>query len=64
VEEIPLKVANSENIIELIDHFIITRFGLTTSLMFDDASYFTGNTIIEFSLKRVFKLKYSANYYP
>ena len=32
--------------------------------MFDNASYFSWNYIIEISLKRDFKLKYSANYYP
>ena len=62
VEEIPLKVANSKNIIEFIDQFIITRFGLPTSLMFDNASYFSGAAMIEFTIKRGFKLNYSANY--
>jgi len=64
VEAVPLKTANSENIIEFIDQFIITRFGLPTALMFDNASYFSGNKMTEFALKRGFKLKYSANYYP
>ena len=32
--------------------------------MFDNASYFSGNAMTEFALKRGFKLKYSANYYP
>ena len=32
--------------------------------MFDNASYFSGNAMTEFSLKRGFKLKYSINYYP
>eukprot|EP00253_Pinus_taeda_P010308 PITA_10308 len=38
VEAVPLKTANSENIIESIDQFIITRFGLPSALMFDNAS--------------------------
>eukprot|EP00253_Pinus_taeda_P009950 PITA_09950 len=63
VEAVPLKAANSENIIEFIDQFIITRFGLPSALIFDNASYFFGNTMTEFALKRGFKLKYSANYY-
>eukprot|EP00253_Pinus_taeda_P008335 PITA_08335 len=63
VEEVPLKTTNSENIIEFIDQFIITRFGLPTDLMFDNASYFSTNAMTEFALKRGFKLKYSANYY-
>eukprot|EP00253_Pinus_taeda_P021305 PITA_21305 len=60
VEVIPLKVANSDEIIE----FIITKFGVPNALIFDNASYFSRNTILEFSLKRGFKLKYFANYYP
>ena len=64
MEAIPLKVTNSENIIEFIDQFIITRFGLPTTLMFDNASYFAGNSMTEFAHKRGFKLKYSSNYYP
>ena len=64
VEAVPLKTANSKNIIEFIDQFIITRFGLPTALMFDNASYFSGNAMVEFSLKQGFKLKYSSNYYP
>ena len=64
MEAIPLKVANSENIIESIDQFIITIFGLPSTLMFDNASYFSGNTMTEFALKRGFKLKYFSNYYP
>ena len=64
MEAIPLKVANSKNIIEFIDQFIITIFGLPSAMMFDNASYFLGNVMIEFALKRCFKLKYLANYYP
>eukprot|EP00253_Pinus_taeda_P034745 PITA_34745 len=64
VEAIPLKTAKAEHIIEFIDQFIITRFGLPSALMFDNASYFSGNAMTEFALKRGFKLKYSANYYP
>ena len=33
-------------------------------LIFDNASYFSGNSMFEFAIKRGFKLKYSANYYP
>jgi len=64
VEAVPLKVANSDAIIKFIDYFIITRFGLPNALIFDNASYLSGNNIVEFALKRGFKLKYSANYYP
>eukprot|EP00253_Pinus_taeda_P029433 PITA_29433 len=64
VETIPLKTANSEAIIEFIDQFIITRFGVPTALVFDNASYFSRNSMFNFAIKREFKLKYSANYYP
>eukprot|EP00253_Pinus_taeda_P007727 PITA_07727 len=63
VEAIPLKTINSEGIIEFIDQFIITRFGVPNALVFDNASYFSGNAMFEFAIKRGFKLKYSANYY-
>jgi len=59
-----MKTANSENIIEFIDQFIITGFGLPFALMFYNASYFSGNSMTKFALKGGFKLKYSANYYP
>eukprot|EP00253_Pinus_taeda_P024989 PITA_24989 len=61
VEAIPLKTKNSEAIIEFIDQFIITRFGVPTALVFYNASYFA---MFDFAIKRGFKLKYSANYYP
>eukprot|EP00253_Pinus_taeda_P011949 PITA_11949 len=64
VEAIPLKTTNSEAIIEFIDKFIITKFGVPNALIFDNASYFSGNAMFDFAIKRGFKLKYSANYYP
>ena len=64
VEAIPLKEANTKSITNFIDQYIITRFGHPSALMFDNASYFFGNTMVEFALKIGFKLKYSANYYP
>eukprot|EP00253_Pinus_taeda_P019263 PITA_19263 len=64
VEAVPLKTTNSKNIIEFIDQFIITRFGLPSALIFDNASYFSRNAMTDFALKRGFKLKYSSNYYP
>eukprot|EP00253_Pinus_taeda_P007485 PITA_07485 len=64
VEAIPLKTTNSEVIIEFIDQFIITRFGVPNALVFNNASYFSGTSMFEFAIKRGFKLKYSENYYP
>ena len=57
-------MVNTQSITDFTDHFIITRFGLPSALIFDNAYYFSGNSMIEFSLKRGFKLKYSTNYYP
>ena len=59
-----MKTTNSEAIIEFIDQFIITRFGVPNALVFYNASYFSGNAMFDFAIKRGFKLKYSANYYP
>eukprot|EP00253_Pinus_taeda_P036430 PITA_36430 len=41
-----------------------SQFGVPNALVFDNASYFSGNAIFDFAIKRGFKLKYSANYYP
>eukprot|EP00253_Pinus_taeda_P024297 PITA_24297 len=41
VEAIPLKTKNSEVIIEFVDEFIVTRFGVSNALSFDNASYFS-----------------------
>ena len=57
VEVIPLKVVNTQTITDFIDHFIITKFGLPSALIFDNASHFSGNAMIEFALKIGFKLK-------
>eukprot|EP00253_Pinus_taeda_P015652 PITA_15652 len=52
VESVPLKTTNAKHIIDFIDQFIITRFGLPSALMFDNASYFSSSAMIEFALKR------------
>jgi len=64
VESVPLKTVNVEHIIDFIDQFIITKFGLPSALMFDNASYFSGNVMTKFALKRGFNITYSTNYYP
>ena len=40
------------------------RFGVSISLVFDNASYFSSINITEFSNEKGMKLHYSANYYP
>jgi len=64
VEAISLKVVNYKFVIEFIEQFIIMRFGLPSALIFDNASYISSTSMIEFSIRRGFKLKYSSNYYP
>eukprot|EP00253_Pinus_taeda_P013700 PITA_13700 len=49
-------------ILTATDYF--TKFGVPTALVFDNASYFSGNSMFDFAIKRGFKLKYSSNYYP
>ena len=46
VEEILLKVLNFKSVIEFIDQFNITRFGFPSALIFDNASYFSGTSMI------------------
>eukprot|EP00253_Pinus_taeda_P036378 PITA_36378 len=43
---------------------LMNTFGVPNALVFDNASYFSGNAMFDFAIKRGFKLKYSANYYP
>ena len=38
-------------------------FGVPSSLVFDNATYFSSLKIMEFSLKHNINLKYSTNYY-
>lgn len=57
VEAIPVKTTSSEVLTEFIDQFIVTRFGVPNALVFDNASYFSGNAMFDFAIKRGFKLK-------
>ena len=50
--------------ISFLDSFIITRFGVPESLIFDNATYFSSVKLTEYALEIGIKLKYSANYYP
>ena len=57
-------MVNSEQVITFLDSFIVTRFGVTESLIFDNATYFSSVKLTEYALEKGIKLKYSANYYP
>jgi hypothetical protein len=64
MEEIPLKAINEKQVISFLDSFIITRFGILESLVFDNAKYFHSLKLIEYDLDKNIKIKYSSNYYP
>ena len=57
VEAIPLRVVNSEQGISFLDSFIITRFGVPESLIFDNATYFSSVKLTEYALEKGIKLK-------
>ena len=57
-------MVNSEQVISFLDSFIITRFGVPESLIFDNETYFSSVKLMEYALEKGIKLKYSANYYP
>ena len=58
VEAIPLRLVNSEQVISFLDSFIITRFGVPESLIFDNATYFSSVKLTEYALEKGIKLKY------
>ena len=64
VEEVPLRQVNDREVIDFVNQYIITRFGIPTSLVFDNATYFSSFRLYDFSLENGIVLKHSANYYP
>jgi hypothetical protein len=63
-EAIPLKKVNEDQVISFLNQFIISRFGISNSLVFDNASYFSSLKLTKFSFENGITVKYSANYYP
>ena len=61
---IPLRVINDNEVIQFLQQNIITRFGVPSCLVFDNATYLSLLNIVEFTLKHNINLKYLANYYP
>jgi hypothetical protein len=51
-------------IIQFIEQQLITRFGVPSVLVFDNATYFSSTLLIEFSLDKGIIIIYSTNYYP
>jgi len=63
-EAAPLRVVNTNQVILFLESFIITRFGVLDSLVFDNASYFSSIELAQFSLEKGIRVRYSANYHP
>jgi hypothetical protein len=55
---------NEKVVIQFIEQQLITRFGVPSVLVFDNAAYFSSTLLTEFSLDKGIIIKYSANYYP
>jgi hypothetical protein len=51
-------------VIQFIEQQLITRFGVPSVLVFDNAAYISSTLLMEFSLDKGIIIKYSANYYP
>ena len=64
VEDAPLRVVNTNQVILFLESFIITRFGVPDSLVFDNASYFSSVELTQFALEKGIRFRYSANYHP
>jgi hypothetical protein len=61
---VPLKVVNTNQVVSFQNSHIITPFGISECLVFDNASYFSSLDMNVFSLEKGIKLKYYASYYP
>jgi hypothetical protein len=64
IEAIPLKSINDNEVIQFLQWNIITKFGVPSCLVCDNATYFSSLNIVKFALKHNINLKYLANYYP
>jgi hypothetical protein len=63
-EAIPLAHVNEKIVIQFIEQNLITRFGMPSVIVFDNATYFSSTLLIYFSLDKGIIITYSANYYP
>jgi hypothetical protein len=64
VEAVPLTHINKRMVIQFTEKQLITRFSMSSVLVFYNASYFSSTLLIEFSLDKGIKTRYSTNYYP
>eukprot|EP00253_Pinus_taeda_P033848 PITA_33848 len=51
-EAIPLRKVNEDKVIPFIEKFIINRFGICGTLIFDNASYFSSLKLTEFAIDK------------
>ena len=64
VEAILLQKVNEDAVIDFLQDHIMTRFGVSISLVFDNASYLSSIKLTEFANEKGIKLHYSTNCYP
>jgi len=55
---------NDQEFIKFLKQSIISRFGVSTSLVSDNATHFSLLRLYDFSLENGIVLKHSTNYYP
>jgi hypothetical protein len=63
-EAIPLTHVNKKVVIQFIEQQLITRIGVPSVLVFDNATYFSSTLLIDFSLDKGIIIIYFTNYYP
>jgi hypothetical protein len=63
-EAIPLTRVNEKAMIQFIEQQLITRFGVPSVLVFDNAAYFYSTLLTEFFLDKRIIIRYSTNYSP
>ena len=64
VKAIPLRKVNEDAVMDFLQDHIMTRFGVSIFLVFDNATYFSSIRLTGFAHEKGIKFHYSANYYP
>lgn len=55
---------SEDEVISFIEKFIINRFGIPDTLIFDNASYFSSLKLTEFFIDKSIRIRYASGYYP